>query len=218
MSGSSSIKIEGLTLTRGNTKMGRVLNISLPPPLTCDLSLPCYRKGCYAMRSAYKMYSEVRRAWDGNHAVWRASRSLYEHAVVTAIAKAKPKLFRWHVGGDIPGFAEEADAYIGVVCRIAKAFPALRFWLTTKKHEAVDRAYNRSAIRACPNLSVVLSMWPGLQCRAVLQKRWPTAWVDDPKNPDLRIPADARRCCGHCESCAACWGMKAGESVVFEKH
>ena len=218
MSGTRSIKIDGLTLTTGNTKMGRVLNISLPPVLTCDHNLPCYQKGCYALRSAYNLHPEVRNAWDGNYAVWKASWSMYGNAVRKAVAKLRPTLFRWHVGGDIPGFYEEAGAYIEVVTQVAAAFPDVRFWMTTKKHDVVDRDCNRREIRVCPNLSVTLSMWPGLPCKPALRRRWPTAWVDDPKNPDPRIPADAKKCGGRCESCAMCWGMKAGDSVVFKKH
>ena len=92
MSGNRSIRIDGVTLTTGNTKMGRVLNISLPPVLTCDHNLPCYQKGCYAMRSAYNMYPEVRNAWDGNYAVWKASWSMYGNAVRKAVAKIRPTL------------------------------------------------------------------------------------------------------------------------------
>lgn len=217
VSGNRSIRIDGVTLTTGNTKMGRVLNISLPPPRTCSHVLPCYVKGCYAMRSAYNLYSEVRKAWDGNIEVWDASRSRYCDAVNAAIDKVKPDLFRWHVGGDIPGWMDDADLYLRyVVCETAERHPDVRFWMTTKKHAVITR--NAACVRRRPNLAVMLSMWPGLECNARTRRVWPTAWLDDPKNPDPRIPKDARPCSGRCDTCAACWGMKAGESVVFKKH
>lgn len=217
VSGNRSIKVGGLTLTTGNSKMGRVLNISLPPPQTCDTSLPCYKSGCYAMRTAYGLYPEVRAAWNGNLQVWMRSRDRYIDAVDAAIDKAKPDLFRWHVGGDIPGWLSDAHAYIvDAICGIAKRHPDVRFWSTTKKHFLVS--LHRRAIAACPNLTVMLSMWPGLEADGRLLRHWPTAWVNDPKNPDPRIPKDARPCSGRCDTCAACWGMKAGESVVFKKH
>lgn len=217
MSGNRSIRIDGVTLTTGNTKMGRVLNISLPPPLTCSHTLPCYVKGCYAMRSAYNLYPKVRKAWDGNLQVWKEGFDIYRNAISIAIFKIKPELFRWHVGGDIPGTGREADLYVNaVVVEMARKYSDVRFWMTTKKHGVAAR--NLESIRGCKNLTVMLSMWPGLECNARTRRAWPTAWLDDPKNPDPRIPTDARHCSGRCDTCAACWGMKAGESVVFKKH
>lgn len=217
MSKHRSVKSGGLTLTMGNSKMGRVLNISLPPPRTCSHELPCFKTGCYAMRSAYNVYPEVRKAWDGNHDVWQQSWTAYRDAVEAAIVKAKPELFRWHVGGDIPGYLDDADLYLKyVVCETAERHPDVRFWMTTKKYDVASR--NAQFVRNRPNLTVMLSMWPGLDCKRELRRRWPTAWVDDPKNPDPRIPKDSKPCSGRCDTCAACWGMKAGESVVFKKH
>ena len=214
-----SIRTGGLTLTTGNTKLGRVLNISLPPPASCDLTMPCFAKGCYAMRSCYGLYPEVRTAWDGNMRVWREGGPLgYFSAVREAVAKAKPELFRWHVGGDIPdnGYDGEGDAYAGGICAVADDFPDVRFRIFTKRYAVVRR--NAKMLKSCPNLTVSLSMWPGVKCHAATLKAWSASWVRDPKNPDPRIPADAKECSGRCDTCQLCWGLKPGESVVFDKH
>ena len=214
-----SIKIGGLTLTEGNDKMGRVMNISLPPPQTCDTSMPCFcTKKCYALRHAYLPYKEVRSAWDGNHAVWcNEGPAAYFGAVKEAIAKRKPKLFRWHVGGDIPDrFPGEGYAYIGGMVNVAGHFPDTVFWAFTKRYAAARAA--AKLIRGRPNLNVVLSAWPGVKLDGRTRRAWPVCYVDDPKNPDPRIPADAFRCAGGCDKCMKCAELKAGEAVVIAAH
>ena len=207
-----SIKIDGVTLTRGNTKLGKVLNISLPPPKTCDHNLPCYKGGCYALRSCYNLYPEVREAWDGNWNAWKTlGAGAFAEALATAVFKAKADLFRWHVGGDIPD-----DDYLQVMLFLADQFRDVRFRAFTKKFEIV-RA-NAAQIRRRTNLTVSLSMWPGLKCHGSTIKAWSTSWVRDHKNPDPRIPETAKECSGKCDTCQLCWGLKPGESVVFNKH
>jgi hypothetical protein len=68
------------------------------------------------------------------------------------------------------------------------------------------------------NLTVVLSAWPGVKIAKGILRGFPVAWMRDPKNPDPRIPADARECDGGCDKCLLCWGLKPGESVFFNKH
>ena len=206
-----SIKIGGVTLTRGNTKLGRVLNLSLPPPKTCDHSLPCYKGGCYALRSCYNLYPEVRKAWDGNWRAWKKHGLGFFESVHEAVAKVRPELFRWHVGGDIP----DADYLYGML-GLARLHPETRFRAFTKKYDIV-KAQARD-IRKHKNLTVSLSMWPGLKCHPATIRAWSTSWVRDHKNPDPRIPETAKECSGKCDTCQLCWGLKPGESVVFDKH
>lgn len=207
-----SIKIDGVTLTRGNTKLGKVLNISLPPPKTCDHNLPCYKGGCYALRNCYNLYPEVRKAWDGNwNAFVKDGATAIYNACFLAIIRARPELFRWHVGGDIPN-----SEYLEMMCMLAHRFPAVKFRAFTKKFDLV-RA-DAALIRKNPNLTISLSMWPGLKCHPATIKAWSTSWVRDPKNPDPRIPETAKECSGKCDTCQLCWGLKPGESVCFLKH
>ena len=209
---SSSIKIHGVTLTTGNAKIGRVLNISLPPPRTCDTGSPCYRGGCYAMRHCYLPYKSVRAAWDGNWNSLRRSRDEYFAAVDAALAHSGILKFRWHVGGDIP----DAD-YLRRMVVTAVMRPEVSFWCTTKRFEIAE-AVRRERASLPGNLSLVLSMWPGLDLPKGTLKRWPVAWMRDSRVPDSRIPNGAFKCPGRCDKCGHCWKMKAGDSVVFEKH
>lgn len=227
MSGKSggSVKIDGVTLTMGNSKLGRVMNVSLPPPCSCDTSMPCYwTKQCYAMKHAYLPYRNVRDAWDGN---WRTlvagGAFTYFGAIKKAIAQKKPALFRWHVGGDIREYAsiygegsDDGGAYIGGMCGVADSFPDTKFWCFTKRYAFV-RA-NAKMIKGTPNLTVILSAWPGVKLDGRTRRAWPVCYVDDPKQPDPRIPADAVACPGNCEKCQACVNLKPGQSVKIVKH
>lgn len=67
-----SIKINGVTIQRGNSKMGNVMHINLPPPMTCK-GRPCLTDGCYAMKF-YRLRKEVKKSWDGNWTVLQERR------------------------------------------------------------------------------------------------------------------------------------------------
>lgn len=135
-----SVKKGGLTLTDGNSKMGRVMNISLPPRLSCDTSMPCFSaRRCYALKHAYLPYGEVRAAWDGNYAVWCGEGpAAYFGAVKEAVAERRPALFRWHVGGDIPDRFPE---------RGTRTSAGWSTWRTTSRTPCSGRSPNGTARR-----------------------------------------------------------------------
>lgn len=116
-----------------NSKMGKVMHISLPPIESCPSDAPC-AVGCYAMK-AWRMYKACRAAWTGNLSMWKEAAITYEQDIINAIAKRKTKdpiLFRWHMAGDIP------DArYLNMMMRIARRFPAVKFLAFTKRYQLV---------------------------------------------------------------------------------
>lgn len=205
------MKYDGVTLTTGNGKLGnRVLNVSLPPGITCGVSVKCF-KSCYAKRSARR--ANVWAAWNGNYRVWMESPLAYFAAIGKAI-KANPKCdrFRWHVGGDIPAFS-----YYERMIDTANAFPKVRFLCFTKRHNWVTESRLTGKLPVPANLTVVLSYWNGYGNTDGLEQSR-SAWYLDPKDPDPRIPATAKLCSGGCDKCTACWDLLPGESVKFKKH
>jgi hypothetical protein len=62
------------------------------------------------------------------------------------------------------------------------------------------------------------SMWPGWgNADAVKAQGLSIAWMQD--GTETRIPSDAMKCPGRCDTCGACWGLaKRGIDVVFKKH
>lgn len=196
-----------LTVSWGNSKLGRIPNISLPPGKSCPAGVPCYRDGsCYALK-AYKMYPNVRKAWDTNWALWRTSPTMYFQQLWLWLGKRKNpvKRFRFHVSGDIPDME-----YYSFMCITAMTFKKTKFLCFTKQYGLANDPLRPK------NLVLVVSRWPGWPCQDT--KDTPTAWMHDPDYRDVYTPSNARKCPGSCATCSLCFSMKPGANVVFEKH
>lgn len=198
------MKFAAISISTGNSKVGHIPSISLPPGVTCtpDARRSCYLSGCYASKLA-RIYPNVRRSWDANLAVYREAPEVYFRHIDAYLSDYKPRFFRWHISGDIPD-----NRYFYGMVRLATAHPEIRFLAFTKTVHRTTAA----------NLQIIRSAWPGMP----LVRRYSraTAWVRDSRNPDHRIPNSARECPGNCESCGMCWALDGskGESVVFDKH
>lgn len=194
-------------ISLGNSKIGKIPNISLPPVKSCGNCSSC-AKACYALK-AYRMYPAVRAAWDANFALVKTSSldqidnapmgAAYFASIDAFLARRAPLYFRWHVSGDILD-----QAYLAAMMRLAKAHPGTRFLVFTKMHH-LD--YSRRPA----NLSVVFSMFPTMPNPRTKVKR---AWYQD--GTEKRIPQGAMTCPGSCSSCKACW--TTSRDVVFNKH
>lgn len=194
--------ISPVIVQKRNTKMGRVLHVSLPPITSCAPNVPC-ATGCYALK-AWRMYPNSRAAWTHNLSVWKEHSALFENMIAQQLTISKCRLFRWHMSGDIQNYD-----YLKMMMRLAERFPLIEFLCFTKRYDLVTLLD-----RTVPsNLTIILSAWPGHPLHN--PKRLPVAWMDD--GTDDRIPADAIECSGRCDTCSTCWGMGAG-NVKFHKH
>jgi hypothetical protein len=184
-------------VSTGNTKLGSIPSISLPPVKTCAPGVPCI-KDCYA-RNIYKMYPNVRAQWDENLATWEENRMVYVDGVIEWLVENKPTHFRWHIGGDLPDWH-----YLQWVSAIARTFVNVKFMLFTKKYDlVVGKTFPE-------NLCVILSMWPYLANPTADVKR---AWVrGDPRAPDNTFV-----CKGTCDECLYCWS-KVGNDLILKGH
>ena len=203
-------------VSNGNGKMGKVMNLSLPPVLSCRDDAPCV-KDCYAMKS-YRMYPVVRNAWDSNLKIWKGdkeyydwespgeARAFFENSLKAQLRSQKPRFFRWHVGGDIP------DArYFMMMMVVAERFPQTRFLAFTKQYDIIAE----SKMVPPSNLSIVLSAWPGYTLNN--PKELPIAWMQD--GTETRIPRYTIECPGNCEACGMCWSLgELGVDTMFHKH
>ncbi len=202
----------GVSLRPGNSKLGRVLNVSLPPGISCRANAPCYKEGCYA-RKFYDRRAICENAWNRNWEAATSHMSDYFEFIRAMISLKQPALFRWHVSGDIP-----SESYLTGMMGVAKTCPNTKFLCFTKQYELIsEQPWSAHPEHEAKNLRIVLSMWPGLALPRDMHS-FPKAWMRDPKNPDPRIPDDALRCDGGCSTCGRCWNLKPGESIVFDKH
>lgn len=199
------IKSESISVSVGNTKMGSIPSISMPPCAACRKDAPC-KKDCYAQK-AYKMYKQTRAAWNRNYKLAKGdvSRVDYFTQINMWLCDNQPKFFRWHVAGDILD-----QHYFDCMCRVAVGNPQIKFLCFTKMYH-LDFSLRPS------DLTVVFSIWPGWSAKGIF-KQMPKAYVIDPETPAQQLPKRVKVCPGNCETCGACWSLKDTDSVAFHKH
>lgn len=187
------------TLSEGNSKLGSIHSISLPPVLTCAKNLPCY-KGCYA-RQQYRQYPGVRNSYNRNFRRWQNNPTRYFNSIIWQIKKKEIQRFRWHVGGDIP-----CPSYVKGMIQVAKEIPDCKFLVFTKQYDMVKGNFPK-------NMSVVLSVWPGLR---MPKSKKPLAFMDDGSETRIR---NAESCPGNCSNCFKCWNLSSlKKNMVFDFH
>jgi hypothetical protein len=163
--------------------------------------------GCYALK-ALRLYPGTRAAWRRNELIAQHEPESYFSQIAAQVANAKPRLFRWHVAGDIL-----SCDYLGAMCRIAAANPRTHFLAFSKAFEIVNRYEDHEVIPS--NLVIIFSAWPGLTFLNPHGLR--VAWMQD--GTETRVPKNAIECPGNCESCGMCYELESlGRDVVFHKH
>ena len=198
-------------ISEGNEKIGPILNVSLPPIVSCQPGVPCANEGCYSMKS-WNMYPGTRRARRHNWAKLHHSRDAFFNDIHNRLAikprqRKFPAFFRWHVDGDIPD-----QDYLERMKDIARAHSNVAMLAFTKN-------YSLNLNSLPHNLVIIPSTWPKLNIPDEILKQFPVAWVYDEKNVVLRLCGIYFVCSGHCSDCFACWHInKLGQDVLFHKH
>jgi hypothetical protein len=197
---------EHVSISNGNRKLGGVMNISMSPRTCCPAGVPCSNK-CYALK-AVRLYPHTRAAWSRNGRIAKRHPESYFMQIAARVAKSKPRLFRWHVAGDILG-----EVYLHGMCKIAAENPTTHFLAFTKAFNVVNQYEVDQSLPS--NLAIIFSAWPGMDFDNPHGHR--IAWMQD--GTETRVPADAIECPGNCESCGLCYELpKVGRDVVFHKH
>ena len=201
-----------VSISQGNTKMGKVASVSLLPVLTCPARChgTCGDK-CYAKKLAI-LRPTVARAYARNTAVARLAPAAFFAAVRSAMAKAE--YFRFHVSGDIPSVR-----YLHEVINACKSAPRCQVLMFTKRFELVNDYLRFESLPE--NLHCLFSGWTNL---------FPAEYGYNPHHlPETTVYAkdeDIRPewtlCGGNCLDCAihdgGCWAAKPGETIAFKIH
>ena len=202
-----------VSISSGNTKMGKVASVSLLPILTCPARCngTCGDK-CYAKKLPI-LRPSVMKAYARNTAIARLAPNAFFKAVKLAMSKAE--YFRFHVSGDIPN-----DEYLRKVVRACLDFPKCEVLMFTKRFEMVNRQIE-SAGPLPENLHCLFSGWTNL---------FPTEGGFNPyKLPETTVYAkdediqpEWTPCGGNCLDCAihdgGCWAAKPGDTIAFKIH
>lgn len=196
-----------LHVSNGNSKMGAIPSVSLPPVITCRPGAPCV-KDCYACKLC-RLYKNVKASYNENLALYRADPDSYFNQLNAALKTSA--FFRLHVSGDFPD--GEYFSRIVETVRKNKHCTVLAF---TKQFEIVND-YIKNGGRIPKNFKIIYSTWDG----------WTP--VNPYKMPEsavifkhTTIPDTWKICGGNCTECACrgvgCWELKRGETIAFYKH
>lgn len=199
-----------VSISKGNSKMGAIPSVSLPPVTTCPTGAPCAAR-CYAAKLC-RIYPTVKKAYQNNLNILNMNSGEYWRQVRAAVSVTK--YFRFHVSGDIPN-----AAYFSEMVITAKQNPDTQLLAFTKQYTIVNNYIN--SFGALPdNLHIIFS-------------RWSPEWDVTISNPhDLPMSAVIFKntnnieynkiCGGNCTECACrgvgCWELKQGETIAFYEH
>ena len=196
-----------VSISKGNSKMGFIPSVSLPPITTCAAGCKCAKK-CYAAKLC-KLRPNVRKAYQGNLDALLEDEENYWYQVNHAVRMSK--YFRFHVSGDIVDYH-----YFESMVLTAEQNPGTTILAFTKQYEIVNHAID-SGVNIPDNLKIIFSNWGSWKC-------------ENPHNlPVCEIilkgtaPADNWKICGgNCTECACagigCWELKNGETIAIYEH
>lgn len=199
-----------VSISHGNSKMGAVSSVSLPPVKTCSPEAVkfCGRK-CYVRRYVGRRKT-VRDAYERNLYILQNDSVKFWREVNAAIAMTTH--FRFGVSGDIYDLP-----YLLNMIYVTEKNPHCEILCFTKKYDIVNFHLKYHDLPA--NLHIIFSVWKGLP-------------MENPYNlPEAHVfyrdgtttaKDGARYCSGNCYECAMtnanCWSLKKGEQIIFKEH
>lgn len=208
-----------MCISKGNRKIGRVMNVSLPPIRTCANCSEC-RKLCYDIKACLQYPDTVIDARIRNYSVLLKDRDAYFARIDAAISRRRTnKFFRWHVAGDIV----DLDYFTRMV-QIAASHPDFVFWTYTKNYSIVNEyvAANGGSIAAAipANFHIMFSEWDGMPMSNPYDFPIFTCKLKDGnKNHAPEYFNRLHKCPGNCDVCKTLnRGCVAGESTYCNEH
>lgn len=149
-----SVRNDGISVSDGNTKVGRVMCFNMPIEWTCDHRCNCYKeKKCYACAGHYA-HASNQAIYAENYAAFKAHGPQWLAEMVTAeIRRARVSLFRWFTCGDIA-----STAFLIAMVETARMNENVRFWAYTKKYGIVNRYIENGGVIPA-NLTIIFSHW-----------------------------------------------------------
>lgn len=196
-----------VSISEGNTKMGKIASVSMTLIKACGNCSKC-AADCYA-KKAYRQYKQTRAAWDNNFNEATYNRQEYFQDVESYLLKKKPANFRWHVAGDILDYS-----YFISMVRIAKEFPKTNFLCFTKMHDLIEQWFDIDKKRKIPNnLKIFLSIWIDEE----IDNKYKLSTARVVRKGETG-KYDGFICKGSCATCMVCFEGLTGSKVIFEKH
>lgn len=205
-----------VTISNGNRKIGRVMNVSTPAGLTCGNCSHCLGY-CYDIKANFVYSNTVLPARAKNFVIVMKNRDMFFQQIEDKISRRKAnKFFRWHVAGEIL----DLD-YFSRMVGIAKRHPDFIFWTYTKMYTIVNQYCDTNGRAAIPaNFRIMFSEWDGMPL--VNPYNFPIFTCklkDGNKNHTADFFNTLYKCPGNCDICKECGrGCLAGESTYADEH
>ena len=200
-------------ISGGNTKLGSIMNISLPPVATCTNCNSC-KHYCYAVRS-YNRFTDTASGWNENHLLFLTDPSRYFHEISQAVKLQR--FFRWHVSGDIVN-----GVYFAGMIQVAMENPKVEFLAFTKAYQIINAAIAAGTVIPS-NLHLLFSAAPGVEMPNPYNI--PECHINfaDPGLNTYKGGAEfVYRCTGNCTECAVngcgCFFLKPGDITLIDQH
>lgn len=208
------ITYHDISISKGNSKIGKVHNVSLAPIITCGNCSHC-SGFCYDVKAG--RYKNVIDARARNTVIAMEYRESFFAGINEYLNHPrKHKYFRWHVGGEIIDYS-----YFESMIEIAKNHPDWFFWTYTKMHHIVNEYCDVNGRDAIPeNFVIMFSEWDGMPL--VNPYNFPIftcKMKDGNKNHPVEFFNTLYKCPGNCDICKkAKRGCMAGESTYADEH
>lgn len=204
-----------MAISGGNRKIGRVLNVSLPPVVTCGNCSHCALY-CYDIKACLQYPGTVIDARVRNLHVLINDRDEYFRRIDEKMThRRKNKFFRWHVAGDIIDYD-----YFDRMVKNARNHPEyVAIWTYTKMYNIINKWIDNNGLAAIPaNFHVMFSKWDGVEMDNPHNMPVFACKLKD-GNADPMPWNDMYKCPGNCDLCkAGRRGCMAGENTYADEH
>lgn len=204
-----------LCISKKNDKIGKVMNISLMPVLTCGNCSHCMGY-CYDVKACVFRTTVIDARMRNTVLYWKDPNEYFARIRKALKRRKAHKFFRWHVGGEIPNYS-----YFCEMVQIAKEYPDFYFWTYTKMYWLVNRYCKEHGKDAIPeNLCIMFSEWDGMPLNNPYNFPIFTCKLKDGnKNHEPEFFNTLWKCPGNCDVCkAAHRGCMAKESTYADEH
>ena len=200
-------------ISAGNAKLGAIMNISLPPVVTCHNCTSC-KHYCYAVRS-YNRFTDPAMGWNENYLLFASDPDRYFNEISKAVKTQR--FFRWHVSGDIVNY----EYLIGMI-RVALENPKVEFLAFTKAYQIVNAAIADGVIIP-DNLHLLFSAAPNTDMPNPYNiPECHINFADPGLNTYCGGAEYEYHCTGNCTECAingcGCFFLKPGDVTIINQH
>lgn len=206
-----------ISISKGNRKIGKVMNVSLMPIVTCHNCKEC-KKLCYDIKACLQYPNTVIPSRMRNTVMAKHDTERFFSEIDDACTRRrKNKYFRWHVAGDIL----DMDYFCHMV-DIARKHPDFVFWTYTKYYSIVNQYCDLYGLDAIPtNFSIMFSKWDGMPMDNPYQfPVFACKLKDGNKDTTEKEFSEMYKCPGNCDICKAGKGHGCiiGQSTYCDEH